>query len=102
MFDPIPLDTNWIDLWEQGKWFEGMFRPLVWRLGRPGLVLLLGAPLSLALWIQTESLTVPAVLLALFAGLLLGNAPPGAAIVGYIIVVIAALISYRAIPGVGR
>lgn len=104
MTDPLSilLATDWLQFWEQGRWFEGMFRPLVWRLGRAGVVLLLGAPMALALWIQSESLTVPATLLALFAGLMLGNAPPGAAIVGYIIVVVGALVSYRAIPGVGR
>jgi len=98
----IPLDVNWLDLWENGQWFEATYRPYIELLGRPAVALLLGAPLTLALWIQTESLTVPGTLLALFLGLMLSNAPPSAAIVGYLIVVIAVMLAYRSISGVGR
>jgi len=102
--DPIPLasDPNWLDPWRNGNWLEGAIRPFIWRLGRPAFILLLGAPFSLGLWIQTESMILPAVFLTLFMGLILGGAPPEATLVGYILVVAATLIAYRSISGVGK
>jgi hypothetical protein len=114
MLDTIPLETigdialqasdpDWLaEYWEQGDWFGGAFQPLVWRLTRPGVVLLLGGPLTLALWTQTESTIMPAILLTLFMGLMLGGAPAGATIVGYILVVGAAVIAIRSVTGVGK
>lgn len=117
MLDTLPLDVvasatdtvlqstdpDWLaDYWETGDWFGGVFEPLIWRLTRPGLGLLLGVPLALSLWTQTESIIVPATLLALFMGLMLGGAPAGATIVGYILVTAALVIGFRAISGVGK
>lgn len=105
MFDTLlqAADPNWFaDFWKTGDWFGGAFQPLVWRLTRPGVILLLGGPLSLALWIQTESLIMPATLLVLFMGLMLGGAPAGATIIGYIVVVAATVLAYRSISGVGK
>jgi len=102
-FDPVFLDPAWLtDYWETGDWFGGAFQPFIWRLTRPGVVLLLGGPLTLALWQQTESLVVPTVLLVLFMGLFLGGAPAGASIIGYGLVVCATLLAYRAVSGVGK
>jgi len=94
-------DPDWIEFWKNGQWFEGAVRPYIHLLGREAMLLLLGAPLTLALWIQTESLTIPSTILVLFFGLLLSGAPPGATLVGYIMVVVATVIAYRSITGVG-
>jgi hypothetical protein len=94
-------DPNWIDYWKDGKWFKGALAPYVHLLGRPAMALLLGGPFTLGLWIQTESVLMPATILALFMGLMLAGAPAEAAIVGYIIVVIGTVIAYRSISGVG-
>jgi len=102
--DQIPLaaDPDWLKYWQQGDWFTGAFRPIIWRLSRPGAVLLLGGPFTLALWWQTESMIMPATLIALFMGLWVGGAPPGAALIGYILVVVATVLAYRSITGVGK
>lgn len=97
----LASDPNWLDAWEAGNWLKGMIEPYVWRLGRATFVLLLGAPLTLGLWIQTESLVMPGVILALFMGLMLSGAPPAATIVGYVIVTLAVAIAYKSITGVG-
>jgi hypothetical protein len=70
-------------------------------LGRPTVVLLLGAPFTLALWQQTGSLSVPGIMLALFMGLFLSGAPAEATLVGYLVVVGGALVAYRSIFGDG-
>lgn len=95
------LQTDWLTLWENGNWFEATFGPLSQQLTRPAVVLLLGGPFTLALWMQTEQITVPAVILALFMGLFLTGAPAGATIVGYLIVVAGTLVAYRSIFGDG-
>lgn len=111
MIDPSPLldagdvvlqsHPDWLQLWKDQKWFQATFEPLVWRLGRAGGTLLIGAPFTLALWQQTESIAMPGIILVLFMGLILGGAPAGAALVGYLIVVLAVLVSYYTIYGGG-
>ncbi|MFY4814534.1 hypothetical protein ACOJIV_17825 [Haloarcula sp. AONF1] len=97
----VLLQTDWIDVWASGDWFHGAFGPVTATLGRPTVVLLLGAPFTLALWQQTGSLTVPGIMLALFMGLFLAGAPAEATLVGYLVVVGGALIAYRSIFGDG-
>lgn len=101
MIEDILLQTDWLSVWESGNWLEGMVGPYVELVGRSAVVLLVGAPFTMALWIQTESLTLPAVILTLFMGLALGGAPPEATLVGYLMVVVATLLAYRSITGVG-
>lgn len=106
MLEPLDIlavlaaDTNWIDLWEAGRWLEASIGPYIALLGRATLMLLVGAPFTLALWIQTEDFGPPAVILTLFMGLLISGAPPGATIAGYVIVLIATTLAYRSITGV--
>lgn len=93
-------DPDWVEFWKDGQWFQGALGPYTQLLGRPAMLLLLGVPFTLGLWIQTESLTIPATILVLFMGLLLSGAPAGATLVGYIMVVVATVIAYRSITGV--
>jgi hypothetical protein len=96
------MQTDWFELWRDGRWFEATFGPVQELLGEEGVILLLGVPMTLALWIQTESLYVPATILVLFTGLIISGAPPAAAFVGYMIVVAATLLAYRSIYSSGR
>jgi hypothetical protein len=93
----LQTEPDWLTLWESGQWFEATFEPFVYRLTRPGAALLIAAPFAMALWQQAEDIVVPGVLLTLFMGLLLGGAPPGATIVGYLIITVAATVAYRSI-----
>lgn len=96
-------DPDWLQYWKDGDWFNATFRPLVWRLGEEGVTLLIAAPFTLALWQQTETIRIPAIMLVMFLGLLLGGAPAGAALGGYLMVVLAVLGTYYAIyDGNGR
>jgi hypothetical protein len=54
----------------------------------------------MALWQQSESVVPPGIMLTLFMGLLLGGAPPGATLAGYLVVVVATTMAYRSIKGV--
>jgi len=98
----IVLDPNWFDAWTNGNWFKAVFDPLTWRLTRSGAILLIGVPFAIGLWTQSESIVMRAVLLTLFMGLLLGGAPAGATIVGYVLVIGATILAYRSISGVGK
>lgn len=98
----ILLDTDWLQFWENGNWFDGMFEPFVALLTRQGIVLLIGTPFTLGLWMQTGNLAVPGVFLVLFAGLIIGGAPPAATFIGYLIVVVAAALAYRSVFGGSR
>jgi hypothetical protein len=93
-------DPDWLEFWKDMDWFSGMFEPLIWRLGRAGTGLLIGAPFTMALWQQSESVVPPGIMLTLFMGLLLGGAPPGATLAGYLVVVVATTMAYRSIKGV--
>ena len=97
----LQSDTDWISYWESGQWFSGTFEPYIALLGRPAVVMLIAGPFTLALWIQTESVTTPAIFIALFFGLLLTGAPPAVATLGYVIVTIATMVAYRSIFGSG-
>jgi hypothetical protein len=94
MIDAL-LATDWIDMWMAGDWWDALFQPYFIQVPRSAVILILGMPMSLALWIQSGSLGVPAVPLILFAGLLLGGAPPGASVVGYLLAVVAVAYAYR-------
>jgi len=96
------MQTDWFELWKDGNWFEAVFGPLLSVVTETGAILLLGVPLTLALWIQTGSLYLPATILVLFAGFIIAGAPPAAAFVGYMIVVAATLLAYRSIYSSGR
>ncbi|WP_251342434.1 hypothetical protein [Haloplanus halophilus] len=92
-------DPDWFQYWKDMQWFKAVFEPLIWRFGRAGIGLLIGAPFTMALWQQAESVVPPAVMLTLFMGLLLGGAPAGATIGGYLIIVVATAVAYRSIFG---
>ena len=94
-------DTDWLSFWENGEWLKGAIEPYIALLGEPTLMLLLGTPLTIAMWIQTEDIIVPGVILSLFMGLLLSGAPAGATIAGYVVVILATMLAYRSITGVG-
>lgn len=96
------MQTDWFEVWRSRDWFEAVFGPLLSVLTEEGAILLLGVPMTLALWIQTKSIYVPAVILVLFAGFIISGAPPAAAFAGYLIVVAATLLAYRSIYSSGR
>lgn len=78
-----PLMTKWVEMIQDGDWFEAMLGMWSEPVGRSGFALLVGGPLILALWTYTESVTPPATLFALFSGLILAQWPGPAARVGY-------------------
>lgn len=94
-------DPDWFEAWKDGNWLEGVFGPFIWLLGEPAVVLLLVVPTALGLFIQTESIGPPAILIILFGGLILGGLPAEAAVAGYVIVVVAVLLGYRSVTGAG-
>jgi len=95
----LQSDPDWFQFWKDKELFRAVFEPLIWRLGRTGAGLLIGTPFTMALWQQAESVVPPAIMLTLFMGLLLGGAPAGATIAGYLLVVVATTIAYRSIFG---
>lgn len=97
----VIAQTDWVEVLRQGDLFRLAFEPYTNLLGRSAVVLVLGAPFTMALWVQTKSLSVPAVLLVLFASLMIGGAPPAASMVGYLLVVAAIIAGYRTILGEG-
>lgn len=97
----LQSEPDWLQFWKDGDWFSGVFEPFLYRFGRAGAGLLIGVPITMALWQQSEDIAIPAIMLTLFMGLLLGGAPPGATIAGYLVVVVAAALAYRSIFGSG-
>lgn len=96
-------DPDWFEeYWQTGDWLGAALEPFIWLLGRPTFILLLTVPPTVGLWIQAESIIPPAIIITLFMGLILAGAPAGATIVMYIVVIIATLIAYRSITGVGK
>lgn len=96
----LPLQTadpDWLQPFKDGNFFKGMVQPLVERLSRAGILLVVGVPYTFALWQQTESVVPPAIVLTLFMGLFLSGAPPGARFVGYLAVVVATTVAYYSI-----
>lgn len=98
----LQADPDWIDYWANGQWLDGAIQPYIHLLGRATLLLLLGAPLTMAMWVQTEDLVIPGIILSLFMGLLLTGAPAGATLAGYVVVLLATMLAYRSITGAGR
>jgi len=101
MIPDVVAQTDWVEVLKNGNLFRIAFEPYINLVSREGVVLLLGLPFTMALWIQTRSISVPSVLLVLFASLMIGGAPPAASMVGYLLVVAAIIIGYRTILGDG-
>lgn len=83
----VPLQT--LDDWLSGNWFDSLLAPYVDLIGQAGLVLGVGAPFTLALYVQNGDIRPAAVLLALYAGLIIGGAPPLLSTALYLVVVAA-------------
>ncbi len=77
------LTTKWVEMIENGEWFEAMLGMWSEPVGQSGFALLVGGPLIMALWTYTESVTPPATLAALMSGLILSQWPAPAARIGY-------------------
>lgn len=101
MIPDVVAQTDWVEVLKNGNLFRLAFEPYTNLIGRSAVTVVLGAPFTLALWIQTKSISVPAVLLVLFASLMIGGAPPAASMIGYLLVVAAVVIGYRTILGSG-
>lgn len=89
--------------WLEGNWFESLLAPYYDLMGETGLVVGLGFPLCGALYLQTGDYRVPALVLALFASLIIGGAPPLLAVALQLLVVAAlALGGHRLVAGGNR
>jgi uncharacterized membrane protein YccC len=82
---------------------NSLLQPFVDVMGQAGLVVGLGVPLCGALYLRTGDFRQPAVVLALFASLIIGGAPPLVAI-GLQVLLVAALAlgGHRLVSGGGR
>jgi hypothetical protein len=66
-------------------------------LGVQVAMLMLWVPLLGALGIQSRSLSIPAILLAMFPGFIIGGLPPGAALAAAVLLTVAVTLAYRSI-----
>lgn len=90
---------HWYEYWGELRFWDGIFQPIDDTMGIVVFALFVGSFLSLSLYSWTETIMTPAIILALFGGLLIGYAPPQAAIVGTLMVVVALSIALLSIWG---
>ena len=91
--------SDWIDYWAEGEFWDGLFRPISDTMGTGVFALFVGTVLVLALYGWTETMMMPAIVLALFGGILIAAAPAEAAIIGTLMVVVAVSIAILSIWG---
>ena len=76
----IPAEVDhWIDYWIEEDFWSGLWEPLFEIAGQSVLALFLGGMVLMALYSWTESYIPPAVVAALFGGILIIALPPVAA-----------------------
>lgn len=77
------------------SWLDCSLQPFIDLVGEPVFLMLLGVPLTVALWWQTQEIAVPAVVVALFAGILIAGVPAQVAIIAYLLVAAALVMGLR-------
>lgn len=92
-------DTDWVAVWNNSNFYQGVFGPYFQQIGEPMVTALLGTFYVVSLWWYTESLFPPAVVLVLFVGVLLFSVPPVFAAVGTLVVTIALAMAYSSVFG---
>lgn len=72
----LPLQSNDLaDSWTSGDWLEAIFEPYSALLGEPVVGTVLGGALVTAMYIYTDDLAMPTVILLLLSGVLLSVLP---------------------------
>lgn len=86
----VPLDHgSSLDHWAQGEFFPAMDARIKAVMGMAAFMVIAGVPTFLALQYWSKSYTVPATLLVLSGGIVLGMMPPVVARIGWIIILLA-------------
>jgi hypothetical protein len=86
--------------WLNGNWFDAMLAPYYNLIGEAGFALMIVAPMSWGLYARSGDIRVPAIVLVLFMGLLIGGVPASLSIALYLLVAVAfALGGARVVAG---
>jgi len=86
-----------LDLIRNEEFLDFITAPFISTMGLSAFALLTGGPLILGLWAYTEDFRAPAIVLALFSGVIITAAPGPAALIGAGIVMIALAIAFYAV-----
>ncbi|MCU4926927.1 hypothetical protein OB905_13210 [Halobacteria archaeon AArc-dxtr1] len=92
-------DREWYRYLGEGEFWDALFQPHIDTVGTAGLAMLIGVPLILSLYAWTGTFLIPAIILALFGGIMIMAAPPQLAIIGTLMVVTAVTISLLSVWG---
>lgn len=90
-------ETDWTEVLMNEEWWDAIFGPLIQQLGGP--ILVGGSALfyCIALFWYTGSIFPPAVLLTMYAGLLVFGAPAPIAAAAGLVVTLAVALAYYSI-----
>lgn len=79
------------------EFLEAFLAPFSSAMGLPAFAMLIGGPLILGLWSWTQDFFAPAIVLALFGGVMIAAAPGPVALIGVGIVMVALAIAFYTI-----
>jgi hypothetical protein len=86
----VPLEHgSSLDHWAQGEFFPALNERVRVVMGMAAFMLIVGVPTFLALQYWSKNYTVPATVLVLSGGAVLGMMPPVVARIGWIIILLA-------------
>lgn len=86
----VPLSHgSALDHWAQGEFFPAINARVAAVMGIAAFMMIVGVPLYLSLQYWSKNYTVPAVVLVLTGGVVLGMMPPVVARIGWVIILIA-------------
>ena len=92
---------EYIEFWAEEELWDGLFETLTMQMPEAVLTMFIGGVTVIALYSWTESVTLPAVVLALFGGIVIALAPAPVAIILTIAVTIVVGLVLYAIYGRG-
>lgn len=86
----VPLNHGpALDHWANGEFFKGLTARVKTVMGMAAFMMIVGVPMYLALQYWSKNYTVPAVVLILSGGVVLGMMPAVVARIGWIIILLA-------------
>lgn len=91
--------TDYIDMWSALDFLDAILSPFTDAMGMAPFTLVIGTVLTLSLYAWSGTFLMPAIVLALFGGLMIAAAPPQAAFIGTMMVVCAITMALLAIRG---